>query len=38
MNLMNWFILFGLINSAIIGGCLLVLGLDWALAKWRERQ
>jgi hypothetical protein len=34
MDLMNWLALFGLINSAIIGGAALVLFIDWALAKW----
>ena len=37
MDPINWFVLYGLINAAIIGGCLLALGFDWALAKWRKQ-
>jgi hypothetical protein len=38
MDLMNWFVLLALINAAIIGGCALALGFDWALAKWKREK
>jgi hypothetical protein len=34
MDLSSWLVVYITILSAIIGGCLLVLGLDWLLAKW----
>ena len=38
MDLLQWVALYSLIIGAIIGGCGLALGFDWALAKWRSKR
>ena len=38
MEPLQWVALYSLIIGAIICGCGLALGFDWALAKWRSKK